>query len=69
MVHVAGRRFADRAPEERDVTVYTNCDEVTLVVNGVEVATKAAVDHAVVFENVALKDGSCSKEHFRWYRH
>mgnify|MGYP003300017130 CR=1 FL=1 len=57
MVYVAGRRFADRAPEERDITVYTNCDEVTLVVNGVEVATKAAVDHAVVFENVALNDG------------
>ena len=58
MVRVAGRRFADRAPEERDITVYTNCDEVTLVVNGTEVATKAAVDHAVVFENVALNDGA-----------
>ena len=58
MVYVAGRRFADRAPEERNVTVYTNCDEVTLVVNGVEVETKAAVDHAVVFENVALNDGA-----------
>ena len=58
MVHVAGRRFADRAPEERDITVYTNCDEVTLVVNGAEVATKAAVDHAVVFEAVALNEGA-----------
>ena len=58
MVYVAGRRFADRAPEERNVTVYTNCDEVTLVVNGVEVETKAAVDHEVVFENVALNDGA-----------
>ena len=58
MVYVAGRRFADRAPEERNVTVYTNCDEVTLVVNGVEVATQKAVDHAVVFENVALNDGA-----------
>ncbi len=58
MVYVAGRRFTDRAPEERNVTVYTNCDEVTLVLNGVEVETKAAVDHAVVFENVALLDGA-----------
>ena len=58
MVHVAGRRFADRAPDERNVTVYTNCDEVTLVLNGVEVETKAAVDHCVVFENVALADGA-----------
>ena len=58
MVYVAGRRFADRAPEERNITVYTNCDEVTLVVNGTAVETKAAVDHAVVFENVALQDGA-----------
>ena len=28
-----------------------------MVVNGVEVVTKAAEDHAVVFENVELKDG------------
>ena len=58
MVYVAGRRFADRAPEERNITVYTNCDEVTLIVNGAEVETKAAVDHAVVFENVVLADGA-----------
>ena len=58
MVYVAGRRFADRAPEERTITVYTNCDEVTLVVNGTEVATAKAVDHAVVFEAVALNEGA-----------
>ena len=57
MVYIAGRRFVDRAPDERNITVYTNCDEVTLVVNGAEVATKKAVDHAVVFESVALLDG------------
>ena len=58
MVYVAGRRFADRAPEERNVTVYTNCENVTLIINGAEVETKAAVDHCVVFENVALADGA-----------
>ncbi|MGN0250946.1 MAG: glycoside hydrolase family 2 protein [Oliverpabstia sp.] len=57
MIHVCGERFVDRAPEERIVTVYTNCPNVTLVVNGEEVETKDAVDHAVVFENVALQDG------------
>ena len=57
MVYIAGERFVDRAPEERNITVYTNCDQVTLVVNGADVATKEAVDHMVVFENVALKDG------------
>jgi beta-galactosidase len=58
MVFVAGGRFVDRAPGERSVTVYTNCDEVTLLVNGEAVAAQKAVDHMVVFEEVALKDGA-----------
>ena len=58
MVFVSGGRFVNRGPEaERNVIVYTNCDQVTLVVNGVDVETKQAVDHMIVFENVALKDG------------
>ena len=57
MVFVSGGRFVNRAPEERNVIVYTNCDTVTLVVNGVDVATQQAVDHMVTFENVALNDG------------
>ena len=57
MVFVSGGRFVNRAPEERNVIVYTNCDEVTLVVNGADVATKKAVDHMITFENVALNDG------------
>jgi len=57
MVFVSGGRFMNRAPEERNVIVYTNCENVTLVVNGAEVETKAAVDHMVTFENVSLKDG------------
>ncbi len=58
MVFVSGGRFADRAPEERNVIIYTNCEDVTLVVNGVEVATKKAQDHMVTFENVELRDGT-----------
>ena len=57
MVYIAGRRWVDRAPEERNITVYTNCGSVTLIVNGAEVETKAAIDHCVVFENVAMNDG------------
>ena len=57
MAWVSGGRFVNRAPEERTVIVYTNCDSVTLVVNGVDVETKAAVDHMITFENVALNDG------------
>ena len=56
MVYVSGCRFVNRAPGERNIIVYTNCDEVTLVVNGVEVATKKTEDHMIVFEN-AVVDG------------
>ena len=54
MVWVSGCRFVNRGADERNVIVYTNCDEVTLVVNGKDVATKAAVDHMIVFENVVV---------------
>ena len=57
MVYIAGRRFANRAPGERDVTVYTNCEEVTLLLNGKVHATQRATDHAAVFAEVPLCDG------------
>ena len=57
MVHVCGERFPDRGPEEHEVIVYSNCDTVTLYVNGEAVETLDVVDHAAVFRNVPLKDG------------
>ncbi len=55
MVFVSGGRFVNRGPEaERNVIVYTNCETVTLVVNGKDVAAKAAVDHMIVFEGVVV---------------
>lgn len=55
MIHIASSRFVNRAPgAERNVIVYTNCQDVTLVVNGKDVATKAAVDHMITFENVVV---------------
>ncbi len=56
-VYVAGRRFEDRAEGERKIQVYTNCQEVTLYVNGSKIATKAAKDHMAVFEEIFLQDG------------
>ncbi len=57
MVHISGRRFEDRAPNERSIHVYTNCDEVTLFVNGTKFSCQKAEDHLVVFENVPLNLG------------
>ena len=58
MIHISGSRFVDRAPGERNITVYTNCPTVTLTVNGVEAGTLEAVDHCAVFQNVDLKAGA-----------
>ena len=56
MVHLCGKRYAQRAGEEREIKVYTNQDSVTLYLNGKEIATQAPVDHICKF-NVALADG------------
>ena len=39
-VHLCGRRYVDRAEEKTEIKVYTNQSEVTLLVDGKEVATK-----------------------------
>ncbi len=57
MVHVCGERFPNRGPEEHEVIVYSNCDSVTLYVNGEAVETLDVVDHAAVFHNVPLQNG------------
>lgn len=55
MVHIAGRRYAQRAGDVTEVKVYSNQDSVTLFVNGKEVETKIA--HRVFCFEVALGDG------------
>ena len=39
-VHICGRRYVDRAEKVTNVKVYSNCDEVTLFVNGEKLATQ-----------------------------
>ena len=57
MVHITGRRFVDRAPGERDIKVFTNCESVSLYVGDQKIGTQKAVDHCVVFTDVPLADG------------
>ena len=55
MVHVCGRRYAQRAGETTEIRVYSNQPTVTLYLNG-EKAGELSADKVFVF-NVELKDG------------
>ena len=56
MVHINGRRYAQRAGETTEVKVYSNQDCVTLYLNGKEVGTQQA--HRVFHFTVALAEDS-----------
>ena len=55
MVHIAGRRHAQRAGETTEIKVYSNQDTVVLYVNGKEAGQQTA--HRVFKFNVALNEG------------
>lgn len=55
MVHIAGRRHAQRAGETTEIKVYSNQDTVVLYVNGKEIGQQTA--HRVFKFNVALNEG------------
>ena len=56
MVHLCGKRYAQRAGETREIKVYSNMDNVELYLNGEKVGEQAPVDKICKFD-VALKDG------------
>lgn len=56
-VHITGKRYVERANEKTNLKVYTNCEEVTLFVNGEKIVTQSGADKIVVFKDVILTDG------------
>lgn len=56
-VHITSKRFVDRADDTIMVKIYSNCNQVTLFVNGEEITSKNSEEKIFVFENVKLRDG------------
>ncbi|MBQ3045346.1 MAG: hypothetical protein IJD49_05310 [Clostridia bacterium] len=65
-VHIAGERFVDRPTGEQKIKVYSNCDKVTLTVNGEKTeleGDKIFLFDAVINEGeniITAKAGKCS---------
>ncbi len=57
VLHITSKRYIDRADDAITLKIYSNCNEVTLYVNGSEVATQKGEDKIFIFENVALQPG------------
>ena len=56
MVHLCGKRYAQRAGETVEIKAYSNQDKVALYMNGELVGEAAPVDHIVKF-TVSMKEG------------
>ena len=52
-VHICSSRYVDRTNKKIDIKVYSNCPEVTLIVNGAEIAALKG-DKIFVFKDVPL---------------
>jgi beta-galactosidase len=56
-VHITSKRFVDRVDESINLKIYSNCQEVTLYVNGKERESKVNDDKVFIFENIFLQEG------------
>ena len=56
-IHITSKRFIDRSEEKINIKIYSNCNEITLYLNEIDLGTKVSDDKVFVFEDIELKDG------------
>jgi len=57
LVYITSRRFSPRRAAQTDVKVYSNCDEVELVLNGRSLGARRVDDHVALWNGVELVAG------------
>ena len=57
MVHITDKRFTQRDTSFINVKVYSNADEVELLVNGASIGKIKSEDHRFIWNSVQLKPG------------
>ena len=56
-IHITSKRFIDRCEDKINIKVYSNCNEITLYLNEIELETKLSDDKVFIFEDVEIKEG------------
>jgi beta-galactosidase len=57
MVYITSRRFTPRPARATEIRVYSNCDSVTVSLNGNPLGTMTSEDHVFLWQNVVLHEG------------
>jgi beta-galactosidase len=60
LVYITGKRFSPRPPGPSDVKVYSNCDSVSLFVNGVPAGVRQCSSRIALWHDVELAAGKNS---------
>lgn len=58
MVRIVGRRLVKRSTNTIDIKVYSNCEAVTLAINGEVQPTRTSTDRCFEWKGVALRPGA-----------
>ncbi len=56
-VYITSRRYTQRNSLQVPVKVYSNCDQVSLSVNGTSIGQLTSADHIFLWDNVAMNEG------------